>query len=656
MKSRIAFLLLVLTAVSCSVQERRIRQITSEQKTASIALPEERQVEFHEVKDLYRPADTLMIVDMDGHESLIMNAVRDESGEMVAQDVIQAAVITARFRNVAERCGKIDIEFQIQVPREMLDKEWQLRFRPRMLVLGDTVSMEEVHVTGSEYRREQDRGYQRYKRFIGSIITDSTEYIRLGQLERFIQRNIPDLYYYKKDSSYVSDMEFESVFGVNEQEAIEHYTWKFLRSINNWKKENKGAMFRRYVKSPYAEGLRLDTVINADNAFIYNYIQTIETKPKLRKVDVLLSGTIFAQEKRLYDMPQTDPLTFYISSLSAFVSNQERYLSKTIYRQVEENTACYIDFELGKDYVNDTLSNNAEEIGRIKGNLATLIDNREFDLDSIVVTASASPEGSYMTNALLSGRRSRSVTEYFSRYLKRYTDSLRKSAGIVINLDETYEAGKPLRASDIKFIPHRVPENWEMLDGLVRSDFVMDDGDKEEYFSHAILADPDAREAAMHNDRQYKYYREVLYPKVRTVKFDFFLHRKGMLEESILTTVLDSTYMDGVQAIRDRDYKTAVTLLRPYNDYNTAVAYCAMDYNASALSILETLEKTAEVNYMLAVIYSRQGKDQKAVQCYLDACKQNASYVHRGNLDPEISALIKQYGLSRQDDEFEYSF
>ena len=81
-----------------------------------------------------------------------------------------------------------------------------------------------------------------------------------------------------------------------------------------------------------------------------------------------------------------------------------------------------------------------------------------------------------------------------------------------------------------------------------------------------------------------------------------------------------------------------------------------MDYNASALSILETLEKTAEVNYMLAVIYSRQGKDQKAVQCYLDACKQNASYVHRGNLDPEISALIKQYGLSRQDDEFEYSF
>ena len=647
----IALCLLFLAVVSCGVSERRVRKLAEERKTANLALPEERLVEFHEIKDSYKPADTLLVVDMDGHQSLIMNAVRDQDGEMVARDVIQAAVVTARFRNVPERGGKIDLEFQLQVPSEMLCSEWQLRFRPRMVILGDTLSLEEVYLTGSDYRREQDRGYMRYRRFLNSIITDSTEYIHIGQLERFIQRNIPDLYYFKKDSSYVSDMEFESAFGVREGEVIEHYTDKFLRSINNWKKDNSARIFRRYVKSPYADGLRLDTVVGSGNDFIYNYLQTIDARPKLRKAEILLGGDIYAQEKHLYKMPEAEPLTFYISSLSSFVDGRERYLSKTIYRRVEENTACYIDFELGMDRVNDTLSNNAVEIGRIKGNLASLIENKEFDLDSIVVTASASPEGSYMTNSLLSGRRSQAVTEYFMKYLKHYVDSSKRAAGFVISLDETYEGQKALSASDIKFIPHRVPENWEMLDALVREDFVMDDGDKEEYFSHSVIADPDAREAAMRGDRQYKYYRQVLYPKVRTVRFDFYLHRKGMIEESVLTTVLDSVYMYGIQAIRDRDYKIAVTLLRPYNDFNTAVAYCAMDYNASALSILETLERTAEVNYMLAIVYSRQGRDREAVQCYLQSCQQNPSFVHRGNLDPEISSLIRQYGLNKQEDE-----
>ena len=109
--------------------------------------------------------------------------------------------------------------------------------------------------------------------------------------------------------------------------------------------------------------------------------------------------------------------------------------------------------------------------------------------------------------------------------------------------------------------------------------------------------------------------------------------------------------MEGVQAIRDRDYETAVTLLRPYNDYNTAIAYCSMDYNASALSILETLDKTPQVNYMLSVLYSRSGNDEQAVKHYLRSCEQEPSYIHRGNLDPEISVLIKRYGLNRQDDD-----
>lgn len=638
-----------LCIIACGTR-KKVTRIRKESTGVQISLPREKEVQFRDIKSDYRPADTLTVVDMDGHQQLIMNAIRDdETGEMVATETIEAAMVTARFRNVAERHGKVDIEFQIRVPHDLFDPAWQIRFYPRMVVLEDTLNLDHILITGNQYRREQDKGYMRYRRFMESIVTDSTEFIHIGQFELFIERNIPALYMFKQDSSYVTDEQFESCFGVDEEQAIEHYTNKFRRWFNNWKKDNVEVMYRRYIKSPIVtDHLKLDTVIQAMNGdFIYNYTQTIQTRPKLRKVEVFLSGDIYEQERHIYGIPQAEPLTFYISSLSAFVDNTERYLSRILSRKVEENTACYIEFKAGSDAVIDTMGNNAPEIDRIKGNLASLVRNTEFDLDSIVVVASASPEGTYSFNRNLSSRRGAGVSRYFESYVRRYVDSLKREEGFRFNLDEEYNGGGTLEASDIRFISHSEPENWRMLDALVRNDVVMDDGDKEEYFSHEGM-EPDAREAAMRSDRQYKYYREVLYPKVRIVKFAFHLHRKGMIQDTVLTTVLDTAYMNGVQAIRDRDYEKAITLLRPYNDYNTAIAYCSMDYNASAMAVLEKLERTAPVNYMLAVLHSRKGEDREAVECYLRSCQQDPSYVFRGNLDPEISALIKQYGLNKE--------
>ena len=70
-----------------------------------------------------------------------------------------------------------------------------------------------------------------------------------------------------------------------------------------------------------------------------------------------------------------------------------------------------------------------------------------------------------------------------------------------------------------------------------------------------------------------------------------------------------------------------------------------MDYNASALDILKSLERSPKVDYLLAITYSRRGEDREAVQCFLNACKADRSFVHRGNLDPEISELVRKYGL-----------
>ena len=655
---RIAYIFLAIAipfaVISCASQ-RKMKTLQSGTIRPSLALTKEQDFIPDIRKDLKAQRDTFVIKDGD-KEILIMKAIKNENGEMVAHDVLDAAVVTARFRNVAERNGRVDIEFQVIVPQSMQDSKWQLRFRPQMYILQDTLDLDPVIITGAEYRKGQLRGYQQYEKFLATIVTNPDEFVNWWLLELFIERNMPDLYAFKTDSTYVSDEEFASAYGVTEKEAIEHYTDDLARKANNKRISRREKMYRKYVKVPIVtDGLRLDTVIQTFNGdFIYRYVQPIKTRPKLRKVDVVLSGDIYESDTKIYDIPISDPLTFYISSLSAFVDNRERYLTKVIERRVEENTACYIEFASGSFEVDEKMGNNPDEIGRIKDNLMSLIQNEKFDLDSIVVTSSASPEGTMKFNERLSQKRSEGISDYFSKWMNHYQDSLERERGFAVD-----EEGNIIieKRTQIPMMGRSSGENWQMLDRLIEKDTVMTEDEKKSYISSADIKDIDQRERSLQNLGCYRHMREKLYPHLRTVRFDFHLHRKGMVKDTVHTTVLDTTYMNGVQAIRDRDYEVALTLLRPYNDYNTAIAYLCMDYNASAMQILESLERTAQVNYMLAVLYSRKGDEQKAVECYVRSCYQDPTYVHRGNLDPEISVLIRRYGLNAQpEDEFEYSF
>ena len=660
MKKSTQILILALIAVlaaSCATQQKlktiREGQVQNVQLTLAddvSYLPEMK------VENLQR--DTLTIKDDDGTEILIMKAIKDEeSGEMVATDVIEAAKVTARFRNVAERRGKIDLGFQIIVPESMIDSKWQLRFYPDMFIMEDSTRLEPVIITGEKYRNTQLKGYQQYERFLSKIISDTTIFVNVRALEIFIKRNIPEVYAFKTDSTIVSDEQFFSVYGVSEQEAVDHYTNKYAKNMNERRKARKDEMYRKYIKAPIvSEGLRLDSIItNPDGDFVYHYVQTIDTRPKLRKVDIVLSGEIYEQDVRLYTIPEVPPLTFYISSISAFADNTERYLTKVIERRASANTECKIAFELGKADIKLELADNLYEIQKIKTTLASLLNNETFDLDSILVSATASPEGSVATNRKLSNRRSESVSKYFNEFMSEYKDSLIIEGGVSMNMDGT-EMEYTTKVQDIRFTPRSIPENWEDLYNMVQ---VNPDLTEEAIFAfnkiYEAHEDLDKRERVLSQEPYYRYLRDSLYPRLRTVKFNFFLHRKGMVKDTVHTTVLDSTYMNGVQALREMDYNTAVALLRPYNDYNTAVAYMGMDRNLSALQILEDMERTPQVNYLLAVLYSRTGDPQKAVQCYMNACNADRSYVYRGNLDPEISVLIKTYGLNQEPEE-EYDF
>ena len=637
-------LMLALLCAGCSVQNK-LDHIRKDAVAAAIAPSDVR--ELPKIDELVAHRDTLTVTDDSGREVLIMKAAMDENGDMVATDVITAAKVTARFRNIAERHGKVTLNFDITVPREIQDSRWQVRLHPDLFAMGDSTRLESVMITGSEYRKAQLKGYQQYEKFLSSIITDTARFRYMRQLELFLERNLPEIYRMKSDSSEVDDETVASLYGVSEKEAVDHYTKWLMVRYNQRKISLKDKYFRKYVKSPILqEGFRLDTVIAGDGGeLVYRYSQTIPAAPGLRKAEIMLSGEIYEQGRQLLAMPPSGPLTFYISSLSTLVDDTERYVTRVIERKASADASFKIEFRKGQAEVDRSLGENAGEIGMVEDHLLSLLENRHFDLDSIIVSSSCSPEGGARLNRSLSQRRSDAVAGYFGAFLKAKSDSLRRDAGVMMDLDGNSLDGEEPRS--IPFISRSRGEDWEFLESLVERDSLLTREDKARFAVLMGERDPDGREALLQKEAFYPHVYENLYPRLRKVSFDFRLHRKGMVKDTVHTTEIDSVYLRGVEALKAKDYKRAADLLRPYRDYNTAVAYCALDYDATALSILEELERNDRAEYLLAILYSRKGDHQNAVQCYLNACAMNGAYVSRGNLDPEISELINTYGLNK---------
>ncbi|MBR5300426.1 MAG: hypothetical protein IKU36_09285 [Bacteroidales bacterium] len=609
-------LLLFAGALSCSPY-RKMQKIRSGTVAMSLSVPEEPPIEDEEDDEVHIDSIRSTLSD----EPIIMNAIRDtETGEMVATDVINASKVTARFRNVAERAGYVSISFDVSVPAAMSDSEWQLKILPFMAIQEDTASLDALYITGEKYRADQLRGYQRYRAFLASIITDTTDFIRLGQLEIFLERYYPETYAMKRDSSVIPAPQAENLFGVTQRDALVHYTKHLKWRFNERRKGRVGKMYEKYVKDPIiTEGIRLDTVLtSAGGDFIYRYVHTFRSRPKLRKVTVSLDGKLYEKGECIHEFPFPDELTFYISSLSTLVDDRPKYRMLVLERNVYDNTKAFIDFRQGSSVVDTLLGDNASELRRVMKCIDDVVARDDLELDSLVIVASCSPEGAYSVNRKLSAARSEAVRRYIGRYVpEEWKDSLKAS---------------------------ELPENWEQMRKLVANDTVMSASAKEKIAGMIDrMKDPDRIEARIAAMPEYRYLREKVYPKLRSVRFDFHMHRTGMVKDTVHTTELDTVYMAGIEALKSLDYKKAVSLLRPYDDYNAALAFMSADYNHSALDVLGRLNDTdPKVCYLKAMVLSRLGLQDEALK-YYDLCLAYDPYMrHRANLDPEMHQLVKK--------------
>lgn len=625
-KWKCLLVLVVLIFVSCT-SYRKAQRIRNGEVEMGLSVADEEPIEEEKEPVIDSIRSTL------SDQPLIMNAIRDdETGEMVATDIINASRVVARFRNVAERAGYVSIGFDVIVPEQMYDSKWQLRISPYMTIKDVRTPLESVYVTGLKYRAAQMRGYERYRRFISSIITDTTKFIKLGQLEIFLKRNFPETYAMKNDSSIVSEPMAENLFGVTQLEALRHYTDKLGLRQNENRKARSGKMYKRFVKDPIvSEGIRLDTVMQSnDGDFVYRYIHTFRSEPGLRKVSISLTGVLCENGVEVAPMTFPEDITFYISSLSSLSDDRPKYRMIVLERKVFDNTKALIDFSVASFVVDTTLGDNASELARVRRCIDDVSERTEYALDSLVIIASCSPEGSFALNKKLSLNRSEAVRKYIAEYVSEsWRDSLKISS---------------------------MPENWDQLIKLVGSDTLLTDDVKKKILEYSEISssNPDRAEAMISKLPQYRYLREKIYPKLRSVRFDFHLHRVGMQKDTVHTTELDTVYMSGLQALKDLDYKKAVSILRPYDDYNAALAFMSADYNHSALDVLNRLDDTdARVCYLKAMVLSRLGLIDEALKYFTLSLAYEPSLQYRANLDPEMFRVVNKYkSINQNKDEF----
>ena len=377
------------------------------------------------------------------------------------------------------------------------------------------------------------------------------------------------------------------------------------------------AAFQRFVKFPYPEDARLDSLVESRSTITYYYSQEVPTDETSKKMLITLTGKVQAVDDSAYLLPPSDTLAYLVSSMLSFVDTMPRYRIRVIDKYVTVENRNYIRFFVGDTRVVDTLGDNGRELEKISRLMRRIIEQKEFYVDTITLTASSSPEGRCAFNERLSRGRAEALKCYLVRHYGRGIDTL--------------------------LTVRWVAEAWPELMNRIRTDPVLTN---REAMLELLSAErnPDRRERLLRErfPREYAYLKEVIYPQLRTVDFRYNLRRKGMVKDTIHTTELDTTYARGVELLQRRQYARALYILNDYNDRNTVVAHLSMDHNERALELLSTMPTDAVTEYLRAIACSRLGRKAEGREHFLEACRRDERMEYRGNLDPEISELLKE--------------
>ena len=120
----------------------------------------------------------------------------------------------------------------------------------------------------------------------------------------------------------------------------------------------------------------------------------------------------------------------------------------------------------------------------------------------------------------------------------------------------------------------------------------------------------------------------------------YYLQRVGMTQDTVHTTEPDTLYLRGRELLRDRKYRAALEVLRPYADRNTAIALLSLGEDERALGVLYALPENDRTLYLQAIALARLGRREEALEAFARACAIDPNLEFRAGLDPELNELV----------------
>lgn len=308
------FNLLMLTAavlsVACASQScasLKIRKIQQNNVSPSLTLPSEQELERYGGEGRIQQADN------DGLFAMKTYTDR-ETGESMGSEDLDPAVIVARFRNTAERKGMVKFDFMIVAKDSLRDPSWQLRFYPVVYFdKRDSLTLAPIYLTGEDFRKAQVKAYRRYESYLKSLSRDSLYFVDRSQTSAFSQR-FPDA-----DAAMVN----------------KHFARPWLVKINARRVAQKEEKRNRMITIPFAGNeVRRDSVATGQGNFIYLYRQTIPSGRNTKKFELRVRSEIIDGSGKAHSLRCTEPITYYVSSLSSLVNEN---LCETM-----KSDTCYI--------------------------------------------------------------------------------------------------------------------------------------------------------------------------------------------------------------------------------------------------------------------------------------------------------------------------
>jgi hypothetical protein len=406
----------------------------------------------------------------------------------------------------------------------------------------------------------------------------------------------------------------------------------------------------------------LDSVVSNRSNISYFYKQEIPTaEAEGNMLSVTLQGRVSALDHSGYRFPLSDTLEYSISSMLSFVDTMPRYVTRIIEKYAVVNDRNHLNFEVNRSDIIDTLAGNETQLARIESLMDEILNQTEFYVDSIILTASASPEGSVRKNDALARDRAHSLRE---RLVRKFPHSRIDTLISVRWIGEDWtELVRLLREDDGISMSDRARAGGEAGKGRgARPDGRVWPNGKAEAIGRmrnreAILdmiaehgargsadgrRDMDAleKEIRARFPEDYRYMLETLYPRLRAVSFKYDLRRVGMLKDTIHTTVPDTLYARGVKLLKGRKYNEALNILGGFYDRNAAVCMLSLGLDEQAYFTLKALPENSTHRYLLAIVCARLGRDDEALSHFDRAVELNPNLKYRGRLDPEISPLL----------------